>query len=134
MKNKVQKYKEKRYNNNILNLNKKVKSENKSIKIFFKRLKIEIIDDPILKSIKFYKEQDIYLNENDSIDKIIRMTINYIRHNLTNYDNMLINFSVKGFYSKDKFRVDVNKRIMEKYNYFKEDIKNDWRRILWKII
>ena len=93
--------------------NDKRKSSNLKIT---RKIKIRIILNPVERSIIHYnfrnhgKEANVFTN----IETIERITMNFIRHELTNYDKLLLSFdkTKDGMLELKQF---VNKKILQKY-------------------
>lgn len=107
-----------------LNIKRSKEKGKKNSESIIGRLRIEIIDNPVKVAL------DRYEQESPIIDKcgpafLERIALNYIRHELTNYDNILLNFCGKTDYNRYHFKEDTNKKILEMYNNFMGEIEYD---------
>jgi len=91
--------------------NSKKPYEYKDEKDIIKKLKIKMIEDPIEKSIKAYQKDHYGEIPYYNYELIKRITLNFIRHNLTNYDIIVNDKS----FINDNFKSLVNEKIMKKY-------------------
>lgn len=106
------------------NKTKKIKRRLKKKNKKFCRLNVKIISNPVLFSIEEYSKQDgkhvgIFTNK----DVLERITINTIRHELTNYDKLVKNLDM----SKTElfeFKKYTNDKIYKKYcsNFINDEI------------
>ena len=113
--------KKKRYQKYI-SANKFDKNCANTSKKILKRLKIKKIDNVIEEAVNYHNEKmDRMIYFTSINDFIIKITLNYIRHKLTNYDNILLNFNGGREYNREQFKQDTNKLILEKYNNFREE-------------
>lgn len=105
------------------------KRKNKSIRIqksrnfvetseakLLKKVKIKVIDNLLEMVIDNYRAINPGNNLCDSTDKevIKRLCLNYVRHNLSNYD-ILIARTNSIPYSEEVFKFKFNEKILEKY-------------------
>lgn len=99
----------------ILSETDKIKRKNTKI---LRKVSFKVIDNPVKTAITDYNNN----NENKITCKTIkliqmeRITLNYIRHNLSNYDLLITRLSVtrNDVYIRE-FKNDVNEKITKKY-------------------
>jgi len=114
---------QKKRNNKTLQINNHFKDKFGKIKQLMKKLNVEVIDDPIDKAIQQY----IYHNKSDTTlqeakeyfkndkDFIERITLNFIRHNYSNYDYLVRKVECLSNHSKLTLKQKCNKLILRKY-------------------
>ena len=83
-----------------------------------KRIKIKVIDHPIEKALEYYYK----VNPNASMDTpysnnfLLRVTLNYIRHNYSNYERVIQQMG-SSLYNQIELKKYVNQAIIEKYKF-----------------
>ncbi|MCU7958571.1 MAG: hypothetical protein KZQ58_00945 [gamma proteobacterium symbiont of Bathyaustriella thionipta] len=91
--------------------------ENNKMRKILKRIKIKVIENPVNKAIDYYRQQhpENQLQAGLPKDFLMRLTLNYIRHNCSNYDQMIRQIGTALYYKLD-LKQQVNKAIVKKYN------------------
>jgi len=96
-------------------INEKQDREKVQKKKILNRITIELKDDALFNAIEFYNEDKTNkINNNTNPDTLVRILLNYIRHNLTNYDTVIHPLSKTDF-NLFAFKRKVNEMITEKY-------------------
>ena len=90
--------------------------QQKAVDKLFKKIKVKIVDDPVKLAMDSYINLHPQLSfksiSNDTF--LLRITLNYIRHCLSNYEKLIQQIShLKCNYQQ--FKQLVNKTIMQKY-------------------
>lgn len=97
------------------------KNNNKKSKLY-NRLRIKDVDDPIRNALSSflneYPETEIDVVKAPQF--LFRITLNYIRHEYTNYDSLLSKFNISKYNKTignydESFKQYVNKRIIKKF-------------------
>lgn len=100
------------------------KNEKRKNHSFSSKVKIQLIDNPIERAIIWYnKENNQDLNKESDIDTVIRITLNFVRHNFSNYDKVSQFFQGNGSINRFQFKLDVNEMILKKYNHFQKELQ-----------
>ena len=98
-----------------------IKQKNKehhSYHKLLKRIKIKVIDDPVEKALAYYYRvnPDVQIASSYSNSFLLRLTLNYIRHNYSNYERIIQQIG-STLYNKIALKEHVNQAIIEKYNF-----------------
>ena len=82
-----------------------------------KRIKIKVIDKPIDTALEYYNtlNPDAHVSLSDSKDLLRRLTLNHIRHNYSNYEQLIQQIGTT-LYNKIELKQQVNQAIVEKYH------------------
>lgn len=111
--------KTKRKKNDIIYKKNNYDSNNGKLKTkhFLKKIKIKLVDNPIQDSIDHYNNE-IYNDGTITIDHnkdfLLRITLNFIRHRLSNYEQLIHNHYPSSF-RKEKIKESCNELIIKKY-------------------
>ena len=103
----------------------KIGKKNKQNKIELHNIKVKFVENPVHLAIEKYNignsNKIKYYTEFLVIE---RLTMNYIRHNLTNYDIVIKQETYKKM-SHIKFQQEVNEKILSRYskNFIKKELK-----------
>lgn len=115
-------------------IKKKSKAKYDKCKIMNK-IKIKVIDNPVQTAINnFNIEKGAYITIKANPDLIKRIVLNYIRHEYSNYEKISKYFNGNSFANRTEFKNNTNKKILKKYNYFKQELGNEIKRLLRKDI
>lgn len=106
---------------------KKKQEKNKSLK----SIKIRKVKNPVTLAIDKYNEYNrIKVSFSNSIPFLTRITLNFIRHELTNYHKVSLCFIGNKEINRSSFKVAINKKILQKYNYFQEELGYEAKEFL----
>ncbi len=103
--------------NDFINLKNKEKHYSHKL---LKRIKIKEIDDPIERALEHYYRvnPNAPVSESYSRTFLLRLTLNYIRHNYSNYERVIQQIG-STLYNKIELKEYVNNVIVKKYNFEK---------------
>lgn len=91
-----------------------------------KRLKIKVINNPLERCMEIYNNDKQHNKVTYRTKGFVlrRLTLNYIRHNFTNYDKVIKNVSMSRR-DLDYFKARTNVEILKKYgkNFIQEEIR-----------
>ncbi len=99
-------------------ITKKNDQEKRHCHKLLKKIKIKMIDNPIEKAVEYYN----YLNPKAQVKVtyskafLLRLTLNHLRHDYSNYEQLIQQFGSL-LYNKYELKNQVNKIIVEKYNF-----------------
>lgn len=102
----------------IIRENNKIEKTNRKL---MKKIKMKFISEPVKNALYCYnKENNSYISMNHSKDLLVRLTLNYLRHTHTNYDNIVSSV----LHTKDSidFKKNVNSKILRRYDCFKDEL------------
>ena len=82
-----------------------------------KRIKIKVIDNPIAKALEYYNKlnPDTHVTLSHSKVFLLRLTLNHIRHNYSNYEQLIQQIGTT-LYNKIELKQQVNQAIVAKYH------------------
>lgn len=101
----------KRFVNNCAKI-RKIENEDRKI---LNKISVKLIDNPVEQAIIYYnKTNKNYIDHRTHKIVLERITMNFLRHSMTNYDKLVNTVAMK---NKNllKFKRDVNKKIICKY-------------------
>ncbi len=108
------KYHRNKKNEKSIEAQKRIVKEKKIMTKNLKKLKIKIVDNIFELSLKEYKEYN-KTNGSSCLEFKKRIALNYIRHTLTNYIEIIKAFKNTTDYEKSNFKKLVNIEIKKKY-------------------
>jgi len=99
---------------------KRLRKSKKEKMNFIDKIKIKTITDPIDKALCFYNEEKNVRLKKQHQDHLflVRIALNFIRHNHSNYDRLLTCFKGNDLVNLNQFKESVNEKILKKYNNF----------------
>ena len=102
--------------NKRINTKQSLLRQQKVVDKLFKKIKVKIVDNPVKLAIDSYTnlhpQQPFRSTFNNEF--LLRITLNYIRHCLSNYEKLIQKISTLK-YNYQEFKQMVNKTIMQKY-------------------
>ena len=113
-------------NSKYNSINSQVSKKNSVKKKIFNRLRIKDVDEPIRMALSAFLDEfpDTTIDHIKSPRLMFRITVNYIRHQCTNYDELLFKYDVSQYnvskyghndFQMKSFKEYVNTRIVKKF-------------------